>query len=328
MYPHTRLRRLRKSANLRALVRENNLSISDLIYPIFLVPGTKVCRELAAMPGQFQYSLDELPKLLAKIDQAGISTVLLFGQTHAKDSHGKSASQDNAVICEALKLIKKSHPHLTLITDVCLCSYIDHGHCGPIVEDYVDNDATLIEIANMALAHAKAGADLVAPSGMMDGMVAAIRQRLDETSYAGVGILSYSVKYASGFYGPFREASDSKPQNGDRKSYQMDPANVREAIHEAELDILEGADMLMVKPGLPYLDVLAKLHENFNLPVVAYQVSGEYSMIKAAAEKGWIDEKAVVLESLLAFKRAGAAAIITYFALDVAQWLQDHPLVK
>lgn len=324
MYPHTRLRRLRKSTNLRALVQETYLTCSDLIYPIFLVPGTKVCNEITAMPGQFQYSLDALPKLLEKIDQAKLSTLLLFGQTHLKDLHGKSASQDNAVTCEALRLIKKSHPHLTLITDVCLCSYTDHGHCGPLVENQVDNDATLTEIVNMALAHAKAGADLVAPSGMMDGMVAAIRQKLDESNFTDVGILSYSVKYASSFYGPFREAADSKPQNGDRKSYQMNPANVREALLEAELDVLEGADMLMVKPGMPYLDIIAKLHDAFNLPVAAYQVSGEYSMIKAAAEKGWIDEKAVVLESLLAFKRAGATAIITYFALDVAEWLQGN----
>ncbi len=321
MYPQVRLRRLRKSANVRAMVSETRLALSDLIYPIFIVPGSGICREIGAMPGQFQYSLDALPTLLEKVKQAKLSTLLLFGQTDSKDQAGKSACGDHSVVCQALRYIKKHHPTLTLMTDVCLCSYTDHGHCGPIVEGYVHNDATLEVITAMAVSHAAAGADFVAPSGMMDGMVATIRSALDDAGHEDVGVLSYSVKYASSFYGPFREAADSKPQSGDRKSYQMNPANVREALHEAELDVLEGADMLMVKPGMPYLDILTKLHDSFSLPIVAYQVSGEYSMIKAASAKGWIDEKAVALESLLAFKRAGAAAIITYFALDVAEWL-------
>lgn len=323
MYPQTRLRRLRKSANLRVMVAEARLSRSDFICPIFIVPGQGICRELSSMPGQFQYSLDELPKILKKIDQAGILSVLLFGQTDKKDAKGKSACDAHSVVSEAIRLIKKTYPELIVMTDVCLCSYTHHGHCGSIVEGYVDNDATLEVISDMALSHAKAGADFVAPSGMMDGMVAAIRQRLDDAGFIETGILAYSVKYASSFYGPFRDAADSAPEEGDRKSYQMDPANTREALHEAELDVLEGADMLMVKPGMPYLDILTKLHEAFNVPVVAYQVSGEYSMIKAASQKGWIDEKAVVLESLLAFKRAGATAIITYFALDAAKWIAE-----
>lgn len=318
-----RPRRLRKSANLRALVRETKLSSTDLIYPVFIVPGKNICREIDSMPGQFQYSVDQLPPLLEKIDAANILTLLLFGQTEVKDPKGNSACTDDSVVCEAIAKIKASHPHLTLITDICLCSYTDHGHCGPVEAGCVDNDATLEVISRMALAHAKAGADLVAPSGMMDGMVKAIRTKLDAAGFENTGILAYSVKYASSFYGPFREAADAKPQSGDRKSYQMDPANWREALHEAELDVLEGADMLMVKPGMPYLDILVRLHEAFNLPVLVYQVSGEYSLIKAAGEKGWINEKEVILESLLAFKRAGAAAIITYFALDAGKWLQN-----
>ncbi len=321
MYPNTRLRRLRKNANVRAMLSETKLSRSDLIYPVFVVPGQNICHEISAMPGQCLYSVDRLPELLNKVRMAKITTLLLFGQTDTKDPQGSSACYDRSVVCEAIRLIKKSQPELVVITDVCLCSYTDHGHCGPLVAGHVNNDATLSGVSEMAVSHAKAGADLVAPSGMMDGVVAAIREKLDREGFTEVGILAYSVKYASSFYGPFREAADSKPQEGDRKSYQMNPANVREALHEAELDVLEGADMLMVKPGLPYLDVLAKLHEAFNVPVLAYQVSGEYSMIKAAAQKGWIDEKAVVLESLLAFKRAGAAAIITYFALGAAEWI-------
>lgn len=323
MYPQIRPRRLRKSANIRALVSETTLSRTDFIYPLFVVPGAKIRQELRSMPGQFLYSLDELPAILKKIGEAKVSTVLLFGQTEHKDAKGSSACAEKSVVVEAIRMIKKAYPHLTVMTDVCLCSYTLHGHCGPLVEGYVNNDATLDVISEMALSHAKAGADFVAPSGMMDGMVSAIRQKLDAAGFVETGILSYSVKYASSFYGPFREAADSKPQEGDRKSYQMNPANVREAIHEADLDVMEGADMLMVKPGMPYLDVIRQLHESFNIPVVAYQVSGEYSMIKAASQNGWIDEKAVVLESLLAFKRAGSTAIITYFALDAAKWISE-----
>ncbi len=323
MYPNTRLRRLRKNANIRALVSETKLSHTDFIYPIFVVPGQGVCQEISAMPGQFLYSCDQLPAIIKKLDDTGVYSILLFGQTTEKSARGESSYDEVSVVCQAIQYIKKTYPHFTVMTDVCLCSYTDHGHCGPIVEGYVNNDATLDIISQMALSHAKAGADFVAPSGMMDGMVIAIRQKLDAADFTEVGILSYSVKYASGFYGPFREAADSKPQEGDRKSYQMDPANIREALHEAELDVLEGADMLMVKPGMPYLDVIAALNKSFNLPILAYQVSGEYSMIKAASQKGWIDEKVVALESLLAFKRAGATAIITYFALDAAKWLAE-----
>jgi len=321
MYPQVRLRRLRKNANTRALACETRLAVSDLIYPLFVVPGNKIKREISSMPGQFLYSLDQLPAFIDQIAQTGIKTLLLFGQTEVKDPRGESACADQAVVCEAVKLIKEKYPEFVLMTDVCLCSYTDHGHCGPIVEGYVDNDATLEVLAKVAVAHAQAGADFVAPSGMMDGMVAAIREALDDQGFVNVGILSYAVKYASSFYGPFRDAADSTPQEGDRKSYQMNPANSREALREAELDVLEGADLLMVKPGGPYLDIIAGLHQNFNIPVVAYQVSGEYSMIKAAGAKGWVDEQAVVLESLLALKRAGAQAIITYFALDAAKWL-------
>lgn len=322
MYPHVRLRRLRKNASIRSLVSEHALSLADLIYPIFIVPGEHICEEISAMPGQFKYSLDQLPLLLQKIAEAGVSTVLLFGATAIKDAEGRCAYDKNSVICKALQYMKAYYPKLVLITDICLCSYTTAGHCGPIDADYVRNDLTLDIISKMAVSHAEAGADLVAPSGMMDGMVASIRGALDKNGWIDTGILSYSVKYASAFYGPFREAADCRPQSGDRKTYQMNPANSREAVCEAELDIQEGADMLMVKPGMPYLDIIAKLYQTFSLPIVAYQVSGEYSMIKAASSEGWIDEKAVVLESLLAFKRAGAIAIITYFALDVAVWLK------
>jgi porphobilinogen synthase len=326
-FPKTRLRRLRQSANIRALVKEHTLCLSDLIYPIFVVPGTEIYHELAAMPGQFQYSLDQLPRVIEQVRTAQIPAVLLFGQTQEKDPQGCSAADPTGVIPQALALFKKALPDLCLITDVCLCSYTDHGHCGPLrtseLGAEVDNDATLAVLVQTAIAHAKAGAHFVAPSGMMDGMVAALREDLDQAGFTAVGIMAYSVKYASSFYGPFREAADSTPHQGDRTSYQMNPANLREALREATLDVAEGADFLMVKPGLAYLDVLNQLHQHFDVPVVAYQVSGEYSMIKAAAEKGWLDEKKVALETLIAFKRAGASAIITYFALDAAAWIKS-----
>ena len=273
------------------------------------------------MPGQYQYSVDQLDRLIPAIKKSGILAVLLFGQTESKNASGSSAAENHSVVTQGIQVLKEALPDLIIMTDVCLCSYTDHGHCGPLCNDQVDNDVTLKMISKMAVAHAKAGADFVAPSGMMDGMVGAIREALDQADLTQTGILSYSVKYASSFYGPFREAADSAPQKGDRKSYQMDPANSLEAVREADLDVAEGADMLMVKPGMPYLDIISKLRTQFDLPILAYQVSGEYSMIKAAAEKGWINEKAVILESLLSFKRAGATAIITYFALDVAAWL-------
>ncbi len=289
-----------------------------------MVPGHAVYREIKAMPGQFQYSVDQLERLIPALKKAGILAVLLFGQTESKNASGSSATDHNSVVVQAIKQLKQALPELIIMTDVCLCSYTDHGHCGPLCGNQVDNDATLQVISKMAVQHAKAGADFVAPSGMMDGMVAAIREALDEAGHTQTGILSYSVKYASSFYGPFREAADSAPQQGDRKSYQMNPANSLEALREADLDIAEGADLLMVKPGMPYLDIISKLQTQFDVPIVAYQVSGEYSMIKAAAQNGWINEQAVVLESLLAFKRAGATAIISYFALDVAAWLEKH----
>ncbi len=304
--------------SLRKLLQENHLHRDDLIYPVFVVPGESVYREIKAMPGQYQYSVDQLERLVPRLKASGLLSILLFGQTVAKDSEGSSAASPESVVAKAVRFFKQALPDLVVMTDVCLCSYTDHGHCGPLVGHQIDNDRTLKMIAKMAVQHAKAGADFVAPSGMMDGMVAAIREALDAAGLTHTGILAYSVKYASSFYGPFREAADSAPAQGDRKTYQMDPANSLEALREAELDVAEGADLLMVKPGLPYLDIIAKLRAQFDLPIVAYQVSGEYSMIKAAAEKGWINEKAVVLESLLAFKRAGATAIITYFALDIA----------
>ncbi len=273
------------------------------------------------MPGQYQYSVDQLERLIPALKQFGILAVLLFGQTDAKNPTGSSASSQSAVVPFAIKALKKALPQLLIMTDVCLCSYTDHGHCGPLTQEQVHNDETLTLISNMAVQHAQAGADFVAPSGMMDGMVGAIREALDQANLIQTGILAYSVKYASSFYGPFREAANSSPQTGDRKTYQMNPANSLEALREADLDVAEGADLLMVKPGLPYLDIISKLKAQFDIPIIAYQVSGEYSMIKAAAAQGWINEQGIVLESLLSFKRAGATAIISYFALDVAAWM-------
>jgi porphobilinogen synthase len=286
-----------------------------------VVPGQAIYRELDAMPGQFQYSVDQLDRLIPVLKKSGLLAVLLFGQTQSKDEQGSTASDNNSVVVKAIQHLKKNLPDLIVMTDVCLCSYTSHGHCGPLSGNDVDNDATLSMISQMAVQHAQAGADFVAPSGMMDGMVAALREALDQAGLVHTGILSYAVKYASSFYGPFREAADSTPQKGDRKTYQMNPANSLEALREADLDIAEGADLIMVKPGMPYLDVISKLKAQFDIPILAYQVSGEYSMIKAAAARGWIDEQAVVLEALLSFKRAGATAIISYFALDIIDQL-------
>ncbi len=286
-----------------------------------MVPGQAIYRELDAMPGQFQYSVDQLDRLIPVLKKSGLLAVLLFGQTQSKDEQGSTASDNNSVVVKAIQHLKKNLPDLIVMTDVCLCSYTSHGHCGPLSGNDVDNDATLSMISQMAVQHAQAGADFVAPSGMMDGMVAALREALDQAGLVHTGILSYAVKYASSFYGPFREAADSTPQKGDRKTYQMNPANSLEALREADLDIAEGADLIMVKPGMPYLDVISKLKAQFDIPILAYQVSGEYSMIKAAAARGWIDEQAVVLEALLSFKRAGATAIISYFALDIIDQL-------
>jgi porphobilinogen synthase len=320
-YPLHQPRRLRRTEGLRSLVQETRLSPAELIYPLFIIPGQKQQQEITAMPGQYLYSIDRLAPVIEQLQKQGVNTVLLFGQTDVKDSHGHAAYADTNVILAAIKILKKLNPQLTIITDVCLCSYTEHGHCGPLKnfrqQKLMDNAATLEILAKTALVHAEAGADIVAPSGMVDGMVAKIRDTLDTHQHDQVAILSYAVKYASNFYGPFREAADSAPQEGDRRNYQMNPANKKEALLEAALDVEEGADLLMVKPGLPYLDIISELNANFDVPVFAYQVSGEYSMIKAAAERGWIDEKKVALESLLAMKRAGARAIISYFALSV-----------
>lgn len=307
---------------MRDLVQETRLNPAEFIYPLFLIPGKNQVQEIAAMPGQYRYSPDALVPILDKIKQRGVKTVLLFGQSESKDEQGHAAYADDNIVIAAIKNIKKINPELTVITDVCLCGYTDQGHCGPLKtllnrQKTVDNEKTLEMIAKMAVTHAEAGADIVAPSGMIDGMVAAIREALDNKGFEEVAILSYTVKYASSFYGPFREAVDSSPQEGDRRNHQMNPANRKEALFEAALDVEEGADLLMVKPGLPYLDIISDLSQNFDIPVLAYQVSGEYSMIKAAAQNGWIDEQKAVLESLIALKRAGARAIITYFALSV-----------
>lgn len=326
-FPILRPRRLRENATLRKMLQETHLSLDDLIYPLFIAEG-RAKKEINSMPGVFHLSLNDLESEISEIISLNIKAVLLFGLPLTKDSLGTSAYAQENIVCQAIRKIKSLAPDILVISDICLCEYTDHGHCG-VVEDHknskiIHNDKSLDLIAKMALMHAQAGADIIAPSDMMDGRVRAIRQLLDESGFEHLPILSYAVKYASAFYGPFREAAESAPQFGDRASYQMDPANFKEALREAALDIQEGADILMVKPGLPYLDVLKSLKDQFNVPLAAYQVSGEYSMIKAAAEKGWIDERKVVTESLLAMKRAGANLIITYFAKQVAGWMKEQ----
>lgn len=325
-FPSVRMRRLRKNKPIRRMMTEVSLSVNDLIFPLFIHHGQGVKQPIASMPGCFQYSIDQLPAVLAELVSLGIPSVLLFGIPAHKDNVGSDACDTDGVIASAIKMIKKEAPSLWVIADLCYCEYTDHGHCGVIDQDSehsdVDNDATLALLAEQAVVQAQAGADCVAPSGMMDGMVQAVRAALDEAQFQDVAIISYAVKYASALYGPFREAAQGAPQFGDRRGYQMDPANACEACREADLDVAEGCDMLMVKPALSYLDVVSRLHDRYpEVPVVAYQVSGEYAMIKAAAMQAWLDEKAVVLESLLSMKRAGARCIITYFAKDVAQWL-------
>jgi len=319
--PHIRPRRLRNSDEIRRMVRETQLSVDDLIYPLFVTHEKTPKTPIASMPGQYQLSVEKLVEEVREAQQLGIPAVILFGLPETKDAVGSDACDDHGIIQTALHALKQSVSGILLITDVCFCEYTDHGHCGVIKNEYVDNDATLNLLAKQAVSHAKAGADMVAPSGMMDGMVGAIRNGLDQACFEQIPILSYAVKYASAFYGPFRDAVASAPQFGDRRTHQMDPANSAEALREAELDVLEGTDMLMVKPALSYLDVIQGLRENFDLPVAAYNVSGEYAMVKAAAEKGWIDEKAVTLEILTSIKRAGADLILTYHAKDVARWL-------
>ncbi|EIJ79062.1 delta-aminolevulinic acid dehydratase [Bacillus methanolicus PB1] len=320
----TRHRRLRQTANMRALVRENFLRLEDLIYPLFIVEGNEIKNQVSSMPGVFQLSLGNLHEEMTEVVSLGIKSVLLFGIPAEKDEFGKEAYHNHGIVQEAIRYIKKHFPDLIVIADTCLCEYTSHGHCGVIEGEKVLNDPSLELLAKTAVSQAKAGADIIAPSNMMDGFVAAIRHGLDEAGFENVPIMSYAVKYASSFYGPFRDAADSAPQFGDRKTYQMDPANRLEALREAESDTLEGADFLIVKPGMPYLDIVRDVKNNFNLPVVIYNVSGEYSMVKAAAQNGWIDEKNVVMEMLTGMKRAGADLIITYHAKDAARWLREQ----
>ncbi|WP_145029117.1 porphobilinogen synthase [Paenibacillus sp. Y412MC10] len=329
-FPMVRHRRLRQSAGMRNMVRETVLNVNDLIMPIFVTYGENIKNEISSMPGVYHFSLDRLKEEVDEIASLGIPAVLLFGIPETKDSIGFSAFAEDGIVQEATRLIKSWYPDLLVVADTCLCEFTDHGHCG-MVHTYerdghvcgdVMNDESLELLVKTAVSQAKAGADIIAPSNMMDGFVQAIRAGLDENGFEHIPIMSYSVKYASAFYGPFREAADSAPQFGDRKTYQMDPANAREALREAESDVLEGADMLMVKPSLSYMDIMRTLKDQFDLPLVAYNVSGEYSMVKAAAIQGWIDEKAVVQEMLTSMKRAGADIIITYFSKDVARWIK------
>ena len=317
-----RPRRLRRQETLRKMVQETHLRREDFIYPMFAAPGQGVRQAVDAMPGVFRLSVDQLVKEAREVADLGLPAVLLFGVPQKKDETGSEAASPKGAVQQAVRRLKKEVPALLVITDVCLCGYTSHGHCGLIHQGEVDNDASLEALAEVALSHAEAGADMVAPSDMMDGRVGAIREALDERGFEMLPIMSYAVKYASSFYGPFREAADCAPAFGDRRSYQMDPANAREALREAALDVEEGADILMVKPALPYLDIVAQLAGEFDLPIAAYQVSGEYAMIKAAAQKGWLNEEAVMLESLTAIKRAGADLIMTYFAKEAAKLLK------
>lgn len=321
-FPVQRMRRLRRNETIRRMVRETAVTVNDLIYPLFVIYGREKRIPVNSMPGVFQMSCDILREELREIHSLGIPGVLLFGIPEHKDALATAAYDDKGVVQEATRIIKDSFPDLLVITDVCLCEYMDHGHCGIVDKDgEINNDATLELLAREALSHARAGADIVAPSDMMDGRIGYIRQVLDENGFAGTAIMSYAAKYASGFYGPFREAAESAPQFGDRRSYQMDPANGREALREVELDIAEGADIVMVKPALAYLDIITRVRERYDHPLAAYNVSGEYSMLKAAAANGWLDEKRVMLEILTGIKRAGADIIITYSAKDAARIL-------
>lgn len=322
-YPNHRPRRLRRSPYLRQMVREVNLSLDDLIYPLFVVHGKGVKKPVPSLPGVFHHSLDRLLEEVQEIESLGIKAVLLFGLPAYKDSRGSSAYDGEEVVQRAIRCIKESFPQMVVITDVCLCEYTDHGHCGLVEEGKILNDPTLKLLARTALSHAREGADLVAPSDMMDGRVRAIREALEGEGFEDVAIMSYAAKYASAFYGPFREAAGSSPSFGDRKTYQMDPANSREALKEVKMDVEEGADMVMVKPALGYLDIINQVKARTLLPVAAYNVSGEYAMIKAAAREGWLEEDKVVEEVLTGIKRAGADLIITYFARDVAQRLNQ-----
>ena len=323
-FPAMRMRRMRRGAPMRRLVRETTLAPSDFIYPMFIVPGARSRTEVGSMPGVFQVSADEALREVGEAAELGVSGIILFGLPSAKDAMGSEAYAADGVTQQAVRTIKAAYPELLVVTDVCLCEYTDHGHCGVLDGAHVVNDATLDLLARTAVSHAEAGADVVAPSDMMDGRVAAIRAALDDAGFSGTPILSYAAKYASAFFGPFREAADSAPQFGDRRGYQMDPANAREAMREIELDVNEGADAIMVKPALPYLDIIARARRRFDLPLAAYNVSGEYAMVKAAAHAGWLDEERVVLEALTGIKRAGADVILTYHALEAARWLRNY----
>lgn len=321
-FPTHRPRRLRRTEALRSMARETRLTTAGLIYPMFVCPGKNVRQEIGSMPGIHQQSVDQIVEECREVESLGIPAVILFGLPETKDPRGTSSLNSQGVVQRAIEGIRKANLKLLVITDVCLCEYTDHGHCGVIEDGEVANDATLEILAQQALSHARAGADIVAPSDMMDGRVGAIRKMLDANKFENVAILSYAAKYCSGFYGPFREAAQSAPQFGDRRSYQMDPANAREALKEVRLDLEEGADMVMVKPALPYLDVIWRVREACDVPVGAYNVSGEYAMVKAAARNGWLDEKRVVLEILTGIQRAGADHILTYHAKDVVRWLK------
>ncbi|MGA7624040.1 MAG: porphobilinogen synthase [Candidatus Acidiferrales bacterium] len=321
-FPAHRPRRLRRSEALRSLVRETRLSSSGLVYPMFACPGTKVRTEISSMPGIYQQSADQIVEECREVVDLGISAVILFGLPEHKDELGSEAAAARGAVQRSIGAIRKAKLNILVISDVCLCEYTSHGHCGVVRDGEVRNDPSLVLLADAALSHARAGADMVAPSDMMDGRVAAIRRRLDENNFEDIAILAYAAKYCSAFYGPFREAAQSAPQFGDRRSYQMDPGNVREALREVAMDLEEGADIIMVKPALPYLDVVHRVREQFDVPVAAYNVSGEYSMVKAAAQNGWIDERRVVLEILTGIERAGAAMILSYHAKDAARWLR------
>ncbi|MBF0308738.1 MAG: porphobilinogen synthase [Magnetococcales bacterium] len=319
-----RPRRLRRSGAIREMVRENQLRAENLMLPLFIVPGSKIRREVSSMPGVHQLSIDQAVEEAAELLELGVRSVILFGIPESKDAEGSDAFSDEGIIQRALRAFRRELPELYLVADACFCEYTDHGHCGVLHQGEVDNDATLANLARSALSYAEAGVDMVAPSGMMDGMVQAIRSGLDRAGHSQVAILSYAAKYASAYYGPFRDAAESTPRFGDRRAYQMDPANRREALREVALDIEQGADLVMVKPGLPYLDIVRDVRERFDCPVAVYNVSGEYAMVKAAAANGWIDEKRVVLETLTSFRRAGADLILTYHARDAARWLKQQ----
>lgn len=325
MFPEVRMRRLRRTQNIRNMVQEVQLNMNDYIYPIFVIEGQDIKNEIPSMPGIYQFSLDHLLEEVQRAVDAGVIAIMLFGIPAKKDECGSEAYNDDGIIQQAVRLVRAHYPELVISTDVCMCEYTSHGHCGLIKGETVDNDSTLELLAKIAVSHAKAGADILTPSDMMDGRIGVIRDALDEAGYKDVIIMAHAVKYASSFYGPFRDAAESAPHFGDRKSYQMDPASgTRQALAEIALDVEEGADMVIVKPGLPYLDLVSAAYENTLVPVVAYNVSGEYAMVKAAAQNGWIDEKAIVMEMMLAFKRAGAKMVITYHAIDIGNWLKEN----